>query len=43
MSNSKHNDGQQDRSAGKSYDKPHGVVKDLTTWSSNGMKELAKD
>jgi hypothetical protein len=38
-----HNDGQTDRSNENGYHKPHGIVADLTTWTSDGMKEIATD
>jgi hypothetical protein len=38
-----HNDGQTDRANGNGYDKPHGIIADLTTWTSEGMREIATD
>ena len=38
-----HDKAEQDRSTGKDYDKPHGVVADLTTWTNQGMQDLATD
>ena len=34
-----HNKGEQDRAEEKGYNPPHGVIDDLTTWSSTGMEK----
>jgi hypothetical protein len=38
-----HDDGQTDRSEGSGYNKPHGIVADLTTWTTDGMRDIAID
>ena len=44
MSTSKHhNAGQTDRAEHNGYHAPHGVVADLTTWTSSGMQKIAAD
>jgi hypothetical protein len=46
MSNNKehyHNKGEQDRSEGNGYNPPHGIIDDLTTWSSDGMEKNADE
>ena len=37
-----HNKGQEDAKKG-SYDEPHGIMDDLTTWSDSGMKKNIED
>jgi hypothetical protein len=34
-----HNKGEQDRAEEKGYNPPHGVIDDLTTWSSTDMEK----
>lgn len=44
MSNTEHyhNKGQEDAARGK-YEPPHGMVEDLTTWSSDAMRKMAEE
>lgn len=47
MSSSKreyyHDKGEQDRSEGKGYNQPHGVIDDLTTWDSDKVRTNAEE
>jgi len=42
MSKDYHNKGQEDASKDK-YEPPHGIIKDITTWTRDGMKEMNEE
>lgn len=38
-----HNKGEQDRSEGKGYNPPHGILGELVTWSDSDMEKYREE